>query len=196
LKYLIAGLGNIGDEYQNTRHNVGFTILDTMARISGISFSDRRYGFVGHTSYRGRKLVLLKPTTFMNLSGNAVNYWLSKEKIPIENLLVIVDDISLPLGNIRLRKKGGDGGHNGLFHISSILGRTDYARLRFGIGNQFNQGQQSEYVLGKWTEEELSVLPSSINLSIDMINSYCFVGIELTMTRFNKRSRKEEDEEQ
>ncbi len=154
MKYLIVGLGNIGDEYSDTRHNIGFTILDAFASDSGITFSDRRYGSTAETRYRGRTFILLKPSTYMNLSGNAVRYWLNKENIPVENLLVIVDDLALPLGSIRMRPKGSDGGHNGLAHINLVLGTTDYARIRIGIGNDFSKGSQISYVLGQWNKEE------------------------------------------
>jgi len=196
LKYLVAGLGNIGDEYLNTRHNIGFSILDAWAKASNISFSDHRYGFISKAGYRGRSFVLLKPSTYMNLSGNAVNYWLKKEKIPVENLLVVVDDVSLPFGSIRLRPGGGDGGHNGLFHINSVLGHANYARLRFEIGSRFSEGRQVEYVLGEWAEDEREILNSRIELAVDMIKSFGFVGVELTMTRFNKKASPGDDEEQ
>jgi PTH1 family peptidyl-tRNA hydrolase len=186
LKYLIAGLGNIGDDYKDTRHNIGFMVLDAWARASNISFSDRRYGFVASIKYRGRTFILLKPSTFMNLSGNAVNYWLKKEKIAIENLLVVVDDISIPTGSIRIRPKGGDGGHNGLAHINSILGHNNYARIRFGIGDDFSTGQQVNYVLGRWSEEEINIIKPRIDLTIDIIKSFGFSGLELTMTKYNK----------
>ena len=146
MKYLIAGLGNIGSEYKNTRHNIGFQILDALAGASNIGFKDKRYGFVAEYKFKARTFILLRPTTFMNLSGRAVNYWLQKEKIPFENLLVLVDDIALPFGTIRVRGKGNDGGHNGLSNINQVLGRNDYARLRFGIGDHFHKGFQVDYV--------------------------------------------------
>lgn len=185
MKYLIAGLGNIGDDYKDTRHNIGFMVLDAWAQASNIVFEDRRYGFVANARYRGRTFILLKPSTFMNLSGNAINYWLKKEKIPVENLLVIVDDISLPSGSIRIRPGGGDGGHNGLAHINSTLGHSDYARIRFGIGNDFPPGGQVEYVLGKLTREEVELVKPRLELAIEMIKSFGFAGLELTMTRYN-----------
>jgi PTH1 family peptidyl-tRNA hydrolase len=187
VKYLIAGLGNIGPEYQNTRHNIGFQILDALAGASNISFSDKRYGFVCEYKYKSRILVLLKPTTYMNLSGRAVNYWLQKEKIPPENLLILVDDIALPFGTIRLRAKGGPGGHNGLTNINDVLGRSDYARLRFGIGDSFHQGNQVEYVLSDWTEDEQKQLPEKINYCIEIIKSFGTIGVERTMNFFNKK---------
>lgn len=189
MKYLIVGLGNIGDEYSDTRHNIGFTILDAFADESGVSFSDRRYGFVAESRYRGRTFILLKPSTYMNLSGNAVRYWLSKEKIPVENLLVIVDDLALPLGSIRMRPKGSDGGHNGLAHINSVLGSGEYARIRIGIGNGFRKGSQVNYVLGRWTAEEKEFLKGRIGIVIDMIRSFGTVGTELTMTAFNRKTK-------
>jgi len=198
MKYLIVGLGNIGEEYSDTRHNIGFTILDAFAADSDVSFSDRRYGSISETKYKGRTLVLLKPSTFMNLSGNAVNYWLQKEKIGIKNLLVIVDDIALPLGSIRMRPKGSDGGHNGLAHINTILGTFEYTRIRIGIGNGFRKGSQVNYVLGRWSPEEKKFLDERIRIVIEMIRSFGTAGTELTMTAFNRMSklpaRKEEED--
>ncbi|MBK7709550.1 MAG: aminoacyl-tRNA hydrolase [Bacteroidales bacterium] len=186
MKYLIVGLGNIGEEYKDTRHNIGFTVLDAMALASNTFFTDKRYGAVCQLKYKGRDLILLKPSTFMNLSGNAVDYWLKKEKIQLENMLVIVDDIALPLGSIRLRHKGSDGGHNGLAHISSTLGTNEYPRLRFGIGNSFRKGAQVDFVLGTWTHEEKKSVEERISVVIEMIRSFSFAGTELTMTAFNK----------
>lgn len=186
MKYLVAGLGNIGDDYKDTRHNIGFMVLDAWAQASNISFVDRRYGNVATLRYRGRTFILLKPSTYMNLSGNAVNYWLRKENIPETNLLVIVDDISLPLGSLRIRPKGGDGGHNGLSHINMILGHNNYARIRFGIGSDFSMGQQVDYVLGRWSEEEYKIINPRIDMAIDIAKSFGFAGLELTMTRYNK----------
>jgi len=187
MKYLIAGLGNIGPEYKNTRHNIGFQILDALAEASNISFNDKRYGFVAEYKYKARTFVLLKPTTFMNLSGRAVNYWLQKEKIDIKNMLVLVDDLALPFGTLRVRAKGGAGGHNGLENINQILGRNDYARLRFGIGDDFHTGHQVNYVLGDWGREEKKELPFKINDSIDIINSFGTIGVERTMNFHNKK---------
>ncbi len=196
MKYLVAGLGNIGDEYINTRHNIGFKILDAWAHASNISFKDKRYGFVTTAKHRGRSYVLLKPSTYMNLSGNAVNYWLKKENIPPGNLIVVVDDIALPLGSIRLRPKGGDGGHNGLEHINRILGSGNYARLRFGIGDNFRKGQQVDHVLGKWTDQESALISDRIDLAIEMLKSFGFIGLELTMTKYNKSGRLPEDSDE
>jgi peptidyl-tRNA hydrolase, PTH1 family len=191
LKYLIVGLGNIGDEYSNTRHNIGFTVLDAMAMASNILFKDARYGSVCQVKYKGRTFVLLKPSTYMNLSGNAVDYWLKKEKISIENLLVIVDDLALPTGTIRMRPKGSAGGHNGLIHINTILGSDAYARIRIGIGNSFHKGSQKNYVLSKWTGEENKIIAERVAIVVDMIKSFGTAGLELTMTAFNKKGKVE-----
>lgn len=197
MKYLITGLGNIGDEYKNTRHNIGFTILDAWAHASNISFKDGRYGFTATIKWKGRIFILLKPSTYMNLSGNAVNYWLRKEKIPVENLLVVVDDLAIPTGSIRLRARGGSGGHNGLEHISSVLGTQSYARLRFGIGDSFSRGHQVDHVLGEWSSEEKAIIEKRIGLAIEIIQSFGFAGLELTMTRYNKVGKMiGEDDEQ
>jgi len=188
VKYLIAGLGNIGKEYENTRHNIGFRILDALVNASNISFSDKRYGFVAEYKFKSRTFILLRPTIYMNLSGKAVNYWMQKEKIPIENLLVLVDDIALPFGTIRVRAKGGDGGHNGLKSITQLLGRNDYARLRFGIDNHFHPGFQVDYVLSDWSKEEEKEFPVKIDNSIEIIQSFGTIGVERTMNTFNKRN--------
>jgi PTH1 family peptidyl-tRNA hydrolase len=189
LKYLIVGLGNIGDDYAGTRHNIGFMVLDAMVKASNSSFTDRRYGYICSLKHKGREFLLLKPSTFMNLSGNAVRYWLNKEKIETENLLVIVDDIALPLGTIRMRPKGSDGGHNGLAHISQVLGTDRYARIRVGIGNGFHRGSQVKFVLGTWSPEERKFLEERIDLVIEMIKSFGTIGTELTMTTFNKAGK-------
>jgi PTH1 family peptidyl-tRNA hydrolase len=186
MKYLIVGLGNIGEGYKDTRHNIGFTVLDAMAMASNSSFTDKRYGAVTEIRYKGRDLILLKPSTFMNLSGNAVSYWMKKENIPVENMLVIVDDLALPPGSIRLRSKGSDGGHNGLAHISATIGTTEYARIRIGIGNGFRKGAQVDFVLGKWDPDEKKFMDERILIVVDMIKSFAFAGVELTMTAFNK----------
>ncbi len=195
MKYLIAGLGNIGEEYINTRHNIGFIILDAWARASNVKFEDRRYGSVASVKYRGRTFILLKPSTYVNRSGHAVKYWLKKEKIPEENMLVLVDDLSIPFGSMRLRTKGGDGGHNGLAHINMILGHGNYARLRFGIGNDFMIGGQVNYVLGKLDDEEEKILNDRLVLAIEMIKSFGTIGIELTMTKYNKEAKSLDDGE-
>lgn len=187
MKYLIAGLGNIGQEYAHTRHNIGFDILDALAGASNISFKDKRYGFVAEMKYRARTYILLKPSTYMNLSGNAVRYWLNKEKLPVENLLVVVDDVALPFGTLRMRAKGGDAGHNGLNHIQTILGTTDYARLRFGIGNDFGPGQQINYVLGSWPDEQAKALPERIEMAAEIIKSFGVIGLQRTMNEYNNK---------
>ncbi len=189
MKYLITGLGNPGVDYENTRHNIGYKILDALASASNVVFSDQRYGWVAEYKYKSRIFILLKPTTFMNLSGKAVNYWLQKENIPIENLLVLTDDLSLPFGTLRLRAKGSDAGHNGLKNINQTLGRQDYARLRFGIGDNFRQGQQVDYVLSKWSKEEAKELPFLTDKCIDIIHSFGTVGITMTMNQFNQRKQ-------
>jgi peptidyl-tRNA hydrolase, PTH1 family len=188
MKFLIVGLGNIGEEYQNTRHNIGFNILDALAGASNLVFDvNKRYGAVAEFKFKGRIFVLLKPSTYMNLSGNAVRYWMQKENIPLEQVLVLVDDLALPLGTIRVRGKGGDAGHNGLKHIEQTLGTNAYGRVRFGIGNEFGQGQQIDYVLGEWTPDELKVLPERIDKVIEIIKSFGTVGLARTMNQFNNK---------
>lgn len=184
-KYLIVGLGNPGDEYSNTRHNTGFMILDAFAKASNVVFEDKRYGFVGETSLKGRRIFLLKPTTFMNLSGNAVRYWLTKENIDQSHLLVIVDDLALPLGALRLKAAGSNGGHNGLGHIQQLIGQQ-YARLRVGIGNEFPRGRQIDWVLGKYDEEDMKTLQPSIDTATEIIKSFVLAGIDTTMNLFNR----------
>lgn len=186
-KFLIVGLGNIGDEYRDTRHNIGFKMLDAFAEASNIAFEDKRYGFVGRGRVKNAELVLLKPSTFMNLSGNAVRYWMQVEKIPLENLLVLVDDLNLPFGTIRIRKQGSSGGHNGLKHIEQVLCTSNYARVRFGIGNEFTHGAQVNYVLGSWSEEEERLLPERLNIIKDIIPSFCLQGIDRTMNQYNNK---------
>ncbi len=187
MKYLITGLGNIGDEYAHTRHNIGFDILDALAKASNISFDDQRYGAIAELKHKGRTLVLLKPNTYVNLSGKAVNYWLQNEKIPIENLLIILDDLALPFGKIRLKPNGNDGGHNGLKSINEILQHNNYSRLRFGIGNNFGKGHQVDFVLGRWNEEEKKNLVPRIDVAMHMIQSFATIGIERTMNFFNNK---------
>jgi PTH1 family peptidyl-tRNA hydrolase len=187
MKYLIAGLGNIGAEYADTRHNIGFMVLDAFARASNAVFTSGRYGSTAEAGFKGRKFVLLKPSTYMNLSGNAVRYYLKQENVPIENLLVVVDDVALDLGAIRLRAKGSDGGHNGLKHITATLGRSDYARLRFGIGRDYPQGFQVDYVLGEWTAAEKKALPERVDAAVEAIKSFGTIGIERTMNQFNTK---------
>ena len=186
MKYLIVGLGNVGEGYSDTRHNIGFMVLDAAAAASNTFFTDRRYGATAEIKYKGRTIILLKPSTFMNLSGNAVRYWMEKEKIDIKNLLIIVDDLAITAGSIRIRPKGSDGGHNGLAHINSILSTTEYARVRFGIGSNFSKGKQVNYVLGKWTSEERKLIDERISIVVEIIKSFATAGLELTMTAFNK----------
>ena len=185
MKYLIVGLGNIGPEYQDTRHNIGFSVLDAFAKASNAVFEEQRYGAVCEVKVKGRTLVLLKPNTYMNLSGKAVNYWLQKEKVALENLLVVVDDLALPFGTLRLRGQGSDGGHNGLKNINALLGSNAYARLRYGIGNDFLRGQQVDYVLGTWTEDEGKELPELLKRGGEIITCFVLQGIARTMNVFN-----------
>ncbi|HNY01116.1 MAG TPA: aminoacyl-tRNA hydrolase [Bacteroidales bacterium] len=187
MKFLIAGLGNIGDEYADTRHNIGFIAADALAANLKGTFSSDRYASMARLSLKGRTLVTIKPTTYMNLSGKAIRYWLQKEEIPVENLLVIVDDLALPLGALRLKTKGSDGGHNGLISIIEILGTTDFSRLRIGIGNDFAKGYQIDYVLGRWSEEETKTLIPRIETTVELIKSFALTGAERTMNYFNKK---------
>ncbi len=187
MKYLIVGLGNIGPEYHNTRHNIGFAILDAFADASNVVFRDMRYGAIAEVKLRGRTLILLKPSTFMNLSGNALRYWMQNEKIDLENVLVLVDDIALPFGTLRLKTKGSDAGHNGLGHIQSILGHNKYSRLRFGIGNDFPKGAQVHYVLSRWSDEEQIALSPRIEQAIEVIKSFCLIGAARTMNEYNNK---------
>lgn len=189
-KYLICGLGNPGTEYAGTRHNTGYMVLDAFAEASNIHFEDKRYGFVAETSLKGRKVFLLKPTTYMNLSGNAVRYWLNQEKIDQQRLLVVSDDVALPLGAFRLKASGSNGGHNGLGHIQQSIGQN-YARLRMGIGNDYPRGAQVEWVLGKYDEEELKVLKPSLDTAVDIIKSFVLAGIDITMNQYNKLGKKQ-----
>ena len=188
-KYLIVGLGNPGDEYALTRHNTGYMVLDAFAKASNAVFSDRRYGFVAETSLRGRKVFLLKPTTYMNLSGNAVRYWLNHENIDQQRLLVVSDDVALPLGAFRLKANGSNGGHNGLGHIQQLIGQQ-YARLRMGIGADYRQGGQIDWVLGQYSQEEIDLLQPSINTAVKMIESFILAGIDITMNQYNKLGKK------
>ena len=188
-KFLIVGLGNPGYEYENTRHNTGFMVVDEFARSVGATFEDKRYGFVAETSIKGRKVFILKPTTFMNLSGNAVRYWLQKENIDQERLLVIVDDLSIPLGDFRLKGNGSNGGHNGLGNIQQLIGQQ-YARLRMGIGADFAKGQQVDWVLGKYDEKDMKTLQPSIDQAVDIIKSFVLAGLNITMNQYNKLGKK------
>ncbi|MCL6296310.1 aminoacyl-tRNA hydrolase [Jejuia spongiicola] len=184
-KYLIVGLGNIGEKYQNTRHNIGFKVLDFFAKTEEITFETQKLGDIATYKLKGRTFIFLKPSTYMNLSGKAVLYWLTKEKIPLENLLVITDDLNLPFGSIRLKTKGSDGGHNGLKDIQDKLNTTKYNRFRFGISDTFSKGRQIDYVLGEWTDDENEKLPERLNKSLELIKSFALAGINNTMNTFN-----------
>ena len=185
MKYLIIGLGNPGAEYENTRHNIGFKVLDALVSASNTSFTTDRYTDVAELKFKGRKLVLIKPNTFMNLSGKAVNYWMQQSKIEVANILVVTDDISLLFGVLRMRKKGSDGGHNGLKDINSVIGNNNYARLRFGIGNDFPRGKQVDYVLSNFTDVDNESIEERIDLAIMMIQGFITIGIDQTMSEFN-----------
>ena len=184
MKFLIVGLGNIGEEYWGTRHNVGFRVVNELVDAAGASFSEMRYGAVARMRIKNAELIVLKPNTFMNLSGNAVRYWLQKEGLPESQMLIIVDDLSLPFGCLRMKPKGSHGGHNGLRSIEDLIG-SEYPRLRFGIGDDFSRGRQADYVLSKFSEEELTKMPELVKKSADMIRSFCLAGIDNTMNLFN-----------
>ncbi|MEQ8424753.1 MAG: aminoacyl-tRNA hydrolase [Cyclobacteriaceae bacterium] len=185
MKYLIAGLGNIGPEYELTRHNAGFLILDRIADNQKISFSTGRYADKAELKFKGRQLYFIKPNTYMNLSGKAIAYWLQELKISKENLMVVVDDIALPFGTLRMRPKGSSAGHNGLTNIEELIGGQNYARLRVGVGNNFNRGGQVDYVLSNFDQEELDALPNLMDKAEEMILSFCTIGIERTMSLYN-----------
>lgn len=187
MKHLIVGLGNIGDEYRNTRHNIGFMILDAFAEASNISFTTGRYGDVGHGRVKNQQVVLLKPSTYMNLSGSAVRYWKEQEGIDIENILILVDDIALPLGAIRIKGNGSDAGHNGLKHIAQMLGTQAYPRLRFGIGNEFPRGCQIDYVLGTFSPEERKILEERIPVAVEAVKDVILAGLGHAMCNFNNK---------
>ena len=184
-KFLIVGLGNIGVDYQNTRHNIGFTVLDALTKQVDISFSTLRYGDVAEMSYKGKKIVLLKPNTLMNRSGNAVRYWIKKRKIFLQNILIISDDVHLDLGYLRIRKQGSDGGHNGLRDIQEKLGSNQYPRLRVGVGSKFSKGQQADYVLSPWSNEEEHLLPIIVNRATKAVIDFATQGLEKTMNLHN-----------
>lgn len=184
-RFLITGLGNIGPEYEGTRHNVGFMIANRLVNELGGSWESCRYGWMARVKVKNCELLVLKPSTFMNLSGQAVRYWMNKEKLPLENLLVLVDDIALPFGVIRIRKNGSDAGHNGLKNIASELGNTNYCRLRFGVGNDFPKGCQINYVLGKFPPEEVEKLPERLDVAVDAVKAFCLSGPDFAMTHFN-----------
>lgn len=191
MNYLIVGLGNIGIEYVNTRHNMGFMVLDAWAQASNISFRTERYGDVAEISFKGRKFTLLKPSTYMNLSGNAVRYWMQKLHLEVENLLVISDDLNLPFGTIRLRKGGSNGGHNGLGNINEMLGTQDYARIRMGIGNGFSRGGQIDFVLGKFTEDEMKQMPELCDKVIEGVKAFATIGPDRAMNTLNTRQKQQ-----
>ena len=186
MKYLIVGLGNIGDDYIDTRHNIGFIVADALAQEGKAVFKAERHAAMTKLSVKGRIMVVIKPTTYMNLSGKAVRYWMQKEDVPLENILVIVDDLALPLGALRMRKKGSDGGHNGLISIIGHLESTEFTRIRFGIGNDFAKGYQVDYVLGRWTAEETKTLIPRVKEAVEMIKSFVLIGPDRTMNVFNK----------
>ena len=188
MKYLIVGLGNIGQEYENTRHNIGFMILDALAKASNVIFDqNKRYGAIAEIKIKNKQLILLKPSTYMNLSGNAVRYWLQKENIPVENLLILVDDLALSFGSLRLKTKGSDAGHNGLKHIQETLGSQQYNRLRFGIGNDFPTGRQIDYVLGSFSLEEQELLSERIEKAMEIVKSFCLAGVNIAMNQYNNK---------
>ena len=186
MSFLIAGLGNIGPEYENTRHNIGFKVLDSLSNTQGAQFTLERLAFFAEYKSKGKKVYLIKPTTFMNLSGKAVRYWMTELKIPQQNLLVVLDDLAIPFGSIRVRMKGSDGGHNGLKDIDATLGNNNYPRLRFGIGSEFAKGHQVNYVLSPWTNEEQKLLDQRIKVACEAVNSFMFEGIERAMNKYNK----------
>ena len=185
MKFLIAGLGNIGDQYRDTRHNIGFLVLDELAQRMECRFEVGRHAYVAEGKHKGRTLVLIKPTTYMNLSGKAVSYWMKEEKITPDNLMVVTDDLALPYGKIRIKGKGSDGGHNGLKHINEVLGHNNYPRLRFGIGDNFSKGRQVDYVLSPWSIEEQKDLQQLVERSADAVLSFVSIGLERTMNFFN-----------
>ena len=187
MKFLIVGLGNPGAKYSKTRHNVGFKSLDFISRYFNVDFENCKFGELCSFKYKGKLVFLLKPNTYMNLSGNAVNYWIKKEKIPLSNLLVVTDDINLSIGVLRMKKKGSDGGHNGLKNIQDLLLSSSYPRLRIGVGNEFSKGKQVDYVLGDWSVEEEEVIKQKLVTIKEMILSFCFAGIENTMNIFNNK---------
>lgn len=184
-KFLIVGLGNIGEKYENTRHNIGFSILDHLAEKENVVFETKKLGDIARFKYKGRTFILLKPNTYMNLSGKAVNYWQKIEKIPLENILILTDDLNLPFGTLRLKGKGSAGGHNGLTNINEVLQTQNYARLRFGIGNEYGKGRQIDYVLGQWDSEETEKLNERIDKSSKAVTSFALAGLANTMNTFN-----------
>lgn len=186
-KFLIVGLGNIGEEYVETRHNIGFKIADKLALDSAVTFHSDRYADVAELKYKGKQLIIIKPNTYMNLSGKAVNYWMQAEKIELQNILVLVDELAIPFGKIRIGPKGSDGGHNGLKSIQETLNTNEYARLRFGIHNEFSKGSQVNYVLGEWNEEELKTLNERVKIASDAVKAFTFIGLQRCMNEYNKK---------
>ena len=195
MNYLVVGLGNIGSEYAGTRHNVGFMVLDAWAKASNIVFRTERYGDVAEVSFKGRNITLLKPSTYMNLSGNAVRYWVTKLKLPLENLIVICDDLNLPFGTLRMRKKGSDGGHNGLKNIQELIGTQEYPRIRIGIGNNFQKGGQVNFVIGEMSDEEKNAMPEICGQVINGVKAFTTIGIDRTMNSFNTAKKKTPESE-
>ena len=185
MSYLVVGLGNIGAEYAGTRHNIGFMVLDAFAKASNTSFSTLRYGSLAEVKVKGQHVWLLKPSTYMNLSGKAVSFWMREERIPLERVLIVLDDIALPLGTLRLRKQGSDGGHNGLRHITETLSTQEYTRLRIGIGNDFSQGRQVDYVLGAWDDGELKELPFVLDRAVEAVKAFVSIGVDRAMNQYN-----------
>ena len=188
MKFLIVGLGNIGSEYWGTRHNIGFRVVNAVAEAASADFTEERYGAVARLRFKSAELVVLKPNTFMNLSGNAVRYWLQRESIPRERLLVVADDLSLPFGSLRLKARGSHGGHNGLRNIGELLATDDYARLRFGIGNDFPRGRQVDYVLSPFTDDELAQMPAIVDRAVEIVRSFCLEGVDVAMNRYNRNA--------
>ncbi len=187
MKFLICGLGNIGDEYAMTRHNIGFRVLDAFAKASNLCFKTERLGDIAETRVKNQQLLLLKPSTFMNLSGNAVRYWMQQEKIDVDHLLVVNDDIALPFGQLRLRPAGSAGGHNGLKDIARVVGGENYARLRFGVGNDYPKGGQIDWVLGRFPAEQEALMQERLDVACEIIRSFCLSGIQVTMNQYNKK---------
>ncbi len=187
MKYLIVGLGNIGDEYARTRHNIGFMLIDAFAKAQNVEWADKRYGAVAHCRVKNAELTLLKPSTYMNLSGQAVRYWMQQDKINVENVLILVDDLSLPVGKIRMRGNGSAGGHNGLKNIAQLLGTENYSRIKFGIGNDFPKGGQIDFVLGKFSDEDQKIIDDKLDYVGEMIKSFCLAGLTVTMNQYNKK---------
>ena len=187
MKYLIACLGNIGAEYANTRHNIGFMVADHLAKNLECTFTTSRLAMVSEMKYKGRQMIVIKPTTYMNLSGKAVKYWATQEKIPTDNILVVCDDLALPVGTLRMRKKGSDGGHNGLKNIIESLGSSDFCRLRFGIGNDFSKGHQVDFVIGEWKQQEIDEIQPRLDVAVEFVKSFVAIGPDLTMNQFNNK---------